>query len=53
MFYKDGEHSGSTGLGLYIVKKTVEKLKGEIQVMSEPGKGTTFTILIPNSVNQH
>ncbi len=31
-----------TGLGLILCKEMVEKHKGEIWVMSEPGKGTTF-----------
>lgn len=41
-----GQYKGS-GLGLQIVKKFVEDLKGEIDVHSEIGKGTTFYIAIP------
>ncbi|HXV18738.1 MAG TPA: ATP-binding protein, partial [Candidatus Omnitrophota bacterium] len=33
-----------TGLGLFIVKQIVERNKGTIQVESEPGIGTTFTL---------
>ncbi|MCT4661222.1 MAG: sensor histidine kinase [Tissierellales bacterium] len=38
---------GSNGIGLDLVKSNVERLKGEIEVMSEKDKGTTFTIVIP------
>jgi PAS domain S-box-containing protein len=48
IFFRATQHGVGTGLGLYIVKDTVEKLNGRITVASEPGKGTTFTITIPN-----
>ncbi len=32
------------GIGLYLVKKTVERLRGEIKASSEEGKGTCFTL---------
>ena len=35
-----------TGLGLYIVKKILERMNGKIEVKSEYGKGTTFIIEI-------
>jgi PAS domain S-box-containing protein len=47
MFYRAKEDKVGSGLGLYIVKETVEKLKGKIDVSSELGKGTKFKIIIP------
>jgi PAS domain S-box-containing protein len=35
------------GVGLYIVQKYVSLLRGSVDVVSEQGKGSTFTIKIP------
>ena len=50
MFYRVSEESEGTGLGLFLVKETIEKLNGKIKVESELGKGSVFQILIPNNV---
>ncbi|MDC0254242.1 response regulator [Bacteriovoracales bacterium] len=39
---------GGTGLGLSITKDLIELMKGDIRVLSEEGKGTTFTVTFPN-----
>jgi signal transduction histidine kinase len=49
MFYRATESSTGSGLGLYIVKETVEALEGTITVSSALGAGTEFTVVIPNS----
>ncbi len=41
-----------TGLGLSITKKAVDLLEGDIQVESEIGKGTLFTITLPIKHNE-
>jgi two-component system, OmpR family, phosphate regulon sensor histidine kinase PhoR len=50
-FYRvDGSRSrdtGGTGLGLSIVKHVAQRHGGEIEVQSEPGKGSCFRLVLP------
>lgn len=48
MFFRASETSEGSGLGLYIVKETLEKLGGAITVHSVPGQGSTFSFSIPD-----
>jgi signal transduction histidine kinase/HAMP domain-containing protein len=43
-------HQGGFGLGLNLVKKYLHLLQGEIDVISAPGKGSTFTVRIPYEI---
>lgn len=47
MFYRASEGNDGSGLGLYIVKETLEKLNGTINLASKSDEGTTFTMQIP------
>ena len=47
MFYRASEKSEGAGLGLYLVKKAIEKVNGVIEFTSEQGIGSTFTITLP------
>jgi PAS domain S-box-containing protein len=52
LFFRATNHSQGTGLGLFIVRDTIQKLKGTIEVHSALNEGTTFQIQIPNQINQ-
>jgi two-component system sensor histidine kinase SenX3 len=45
--------TGGTGLGLAIVKHVVNNHRGDIQVFSRPGFGSTFTLLLPIYVSEN
>ena len=48
MFYRATNEDSGSGIGLYIVQDAINKLHGTIQVQSELGVGTTFTVVLPN-----
>ena len=48
MFYRATKFSSGSGMGMYIVSETIEKLRGTIKVESELKKWTKFTFTIPN-----
>jgi signal transduction histidine kinase len=48
MFFRATMQKDGAGLGLYIVKETVDKLHGRINIESEPRVGTLFKIELPN-----
>ncbi len=49
MFFRGTTDTTGTGLGLYIVKCSVDKLHGTISIESDEDTGTLFTLLLPNN----
>ena len=50
IFYRANTHAKGTGIGLYLVKEYLQKIKGTVSVRSVFGKGTEFVIDIPNQL---
>lgn len=48
MFFRASNQSQGSGLGLFIVKETVKKLKGSILLKSKKGEGSVFQLTLPN-----
>jgi PAS domain S-box-containing protein len=51
IFFRGTTHSEGTGLGLFIVKDTIDRLKGTIEVKSKLGSGSEFIIRLPNQLS--
>jgi signal transduction histidine kinase len=49
VYFRGANASGALGdgIGLYVVKENLEKIGGEIKVVSEPGKGSRFIVRLP------
>jgi signal transduction histidine kinase len=47
-FVTSKSRSDGTGLGLYVCFNLAEALRGRIEVESEPGKGSTFKVILPD-----
>ena len=48
LFYRADSYKSGSGLGLYILKESVEKLEGKVEVISTVGEGTTFKVTLKN-----
>jgi signal transduction histidine kinase len=46
-FFTTKTEGQGLGLGLSMVEGIIDRHKGSIDVVSEPGKGTTFTLKLP------
>ncbi len=47
LFKRVSTYVEGSGIGLYLVKKIIEGHNGSIRLISEPGKGTTFIVYLP------
>ena len=47
-FFTSKSRSDGTGLGLYVCYNLTEAMRGRIEVESEPGKGSTFRVILPD-----
>jgi len=48
LFFSSKGEKG-TGLGLFIAHKTIEQHSGKVSVVSEPGQGACFSIILPRA----
>lgn len=52
MFFRGSSVSTGAGLGLYLARQIVDKLKGTIEITSQEGFGTTVRIELPNKFSE-
>ncbi len=50
-YYRIAPDNRGTGIGLFLVKTLCEFIEGDISVISESGKGSTFRLSLPVVVN--
>ncbi len=51
MYFRANEFAKGNGLGLYIVKKAVQKLQGEVTLQSIMGQGTRVKVTLPTQTH--
>ncbi|AHM61000.1 multi-sensor signal transduction histidine kinase [Flammeovirgaceae bacterium 311] len=52
MFFRATDRSEGSGLGLYIVKQTVERMQGKFHIESQEGQGTSVVVFLPHLTRQ-
>ena len=52
LFFRSTDFKNGLGIGLYIVKEALTRIGGDISVQSTYGKGSKFTLIIPNQYLQ-
>lgn len=52
IFFRATQKASGSGLGLYILKRSVDRLKGTIQMKSEVDVGSSFTVRLPSQDEQ-
>ena len=50
MFFRATNNATGSGLGLYILKRSVDRLKGTVELKSQVNEGSTFTVRLPHLV---
>ncbi len=53
MYFRGTDASTGSGLGLYLVKKSVDKLNGQIRLTSMPNQGTIFYVTLDSTRDKH